>query len=227
MARDSRRPRTRGPRTARRAEPVPAICGEYGQSPSSGSARKSPSRSSGVSSAASASSLIRGGRSRRATSAPRREAEPLAGAVCPSRRVGVGTAGGTDQREDCEQEHPRGRRATRAVETTVRSLGFIGPPSSRRPDRAGPTRPGSSRAGPVRIGDFPRHAHERSRVNPDAPAPLRVKQSEQVLTSQHLRRHPAPQVVVAALGLALTALAADAVRQHLGDRSPVRLVDDR
>ena len=47
-----------------------------------------------------------------------------------------------------------------------------------------------------------------------------VKHSEQVLTSQHLRRHPAPQMVVVVLGLALTALAADAVRQHLGDRSP-------
>ncbi len=54
-----------------------------------------------------------------------------------------------------------------------------------------------------------------------------VKHSEQVLTSQQLRRHPAPQVVVVVLGLALTALAADAVRHHLGDRSPARLVDDR
>ncbi len=48
----------------------------------------------------------------------------------------------------------------------------------------------------------------------------RVKQTELVPPSIHLRRNRAAVVSVASLGLVLTVLAADSVRRHLGDRFP-------
>src|SRR3954453_9360201 len=47
-----------------------------------------------------------------------------------------------------------------------------------------------------------------------------VKHAGPVPPDQQVHRHPGPQLIAAACGLGLTALAANAVRQHLGDRVP-------